>query len=732
MNQFKTIPQELKELPHWVCWRLEKRKNKEGIEKDTKIPINPLTGKEAKTNDPQTWTNFDTALEASNRFNGIGFVFTADFPFCGIDLDDCRTPETGELTSEAQETINQFSSYTELSQSGKGVHIIVKAKLNGGGRKRNKREIYDNKRFFVMTGNHLEGTPKTIEERQEPAVNFWESLAPVHKTPVKPTPSPLCGNLQDSEVVEKAKKAKNGAKFDSLWNGDFSGYGSQSEADLALCSLLAFYTQDKAQIDRIFRGSDLYREEKWGRADYREDTLQKALTGLTDTYNPIPIVKQEHKTEEGQKVILSVDYDPRFLANKFLEGKHFHYISEDFYFFNGKCYEVLDIEEIKSLVSYFLDGFLVAKSTKNIIPFRKTRNAIADIVSQVIALSYSKAMIPSFIGKDCTKLLCLNNGILDVETMELSPHTHDFLTTNLLNFDFEPKAKCKKWEAFLETQCPEGQYLLQEWFGLNLIPDTSYQKIFFLVGLPRTGKGTVLKVFEKLIGEKNYVSSTFSSLENDFGLSHFIGKLSAIFPDAHFSQTGRKDPVAVLETIKSISGEDTVPINRKGKDILSKRLKTRLTFAVNEIPRLPDRSNALQSRILGVIFDTSVPIESQDTKLFSRLEQELSGILNWALIGLQRLEEKGFSEMDSELKNSFQKAGNPMSVWIEECCDVGDGLKANCTELYNNWRKWCEENGHHSGSSMSFSLGLRSLIKLSRSRTLKKWHYNGIELKITI
>jgi hypothetical protein len=303
---FGDIPQELKEQPTWVCWRLEKRKNKKGEEKDTKIPVNPLTGIEAKTNNPKTWTTFQEALEASKRFSGIGFMFSADSPFCGIDLDDCRNPETGQITSEAQEIINQFSSYTDITQSGKGVHIYIKAKLEGGGRKRNKREIYDKGRFFVMTGNHLEGTPKTIEDRQELAVNFWESLAPVHKTAVKT--SPPCGNLEDREIIEKAKNAKNGSKFASLFSGDFSGYSSQSEADLALCSMLAFYTQEKSQIDQIFRSSGLYREEKWGRGDYREDTLQRALTGLTENYNPKPsnrlkqeiITTREEEKEELQ------------------------------------------------------------------------------------------------------------------------------------------------------------------------------------------------------------------------------------------------------------------------------------------------------------------------------------------------------------------------------------------------------------------------------------------------
>jgi hypothetical protein len=298
MNQFETIPQEMRDLPNWVCWRLEKRKNEKGEEKDSKPPVNPLTGMDAKTNNPQTWATFQEALEASKRFSGIGFVFTADSPFCGIDLDDCRNPETWKITSEAQKTINQFSSYTELSQSGKGFHIIVKAKLEGGGRKRNKQEIYDKGRFFVMTGNHLEGTPNSIEERQELAVKFWESLAPVHKTAVKTSPpSPSCGNLEDSEIIEKAKNAKNGSKFASLFSGDFSGYGSQSEADLALCSMLVFYTQEKSQIDQIFRSSGLYREEKWDREDYRENTLQKALSGLIDTYKPI--VKREHGTTGG-------------------------------------------------------------------------------------------------------------------------------------------------------------------------------------------------------------------------------------------------------------------------------------------------------------------------------------------------------------------------------------------------------------------------------------------------
>ena len=154
------IPAELKTLVQWVCWKPAQRKGKM-----TKLPYNPKTGKEADSTDPSTWGTIQEALIATERygFPGIGFVFSKDDPYCGIDFDKCFDPKTGELEAWAQRYVDLFRSYTEITPSGAGLHIVLKGQLperprkKGTGRRKGKFEAYDRERFFTFTGNLLNG-----------------------------------------------------------------------------------------------------------------------------------------------------------------------------------------------------------------------------------------------------------------------------------------------------------------------------------------------------------------------------------------------------------------------------------------------------------------------------------------------------------------------------------------------------------------------------------------------
>lgn len=288
------IPDELKQLPHWICWKFEERDGKL-----TKVPISPFTRRKAASNNPKTWNSFPNALKyyqirRKNGIDGIGFVFTDDDPYCGIDLDDCRDPETGELTPVAQEFVETCDSYAEISPSGKGIHIFVKAKLPTGGRKSGKLglEVYFRSRYFTMTGNVLD-SQAVIHDRQKEVDALLAKYFDSQPTS-EPDPELQYKGLEtsraftDDEIIDKARNAINGEKFERLRSGDWqeAGYPSQSEADAALCAILSFYTgPDQDRIDGLFRKSGLYRE-KWERDDYRERTMKKALEGTTEFYRP--------------------------------------------------------------------------------------------------------------------------------------------------------------------------------------------------------------------------------------------------------------------------------------------------------------------------------------------------------------------------------------------------------------------------------------------------------------
>ena len=275
----------IRDLKQWVCWYLEERDGKL-----TKIPYSPLTGGKASSTNPDTWGGYSEAVISYKErgYAGIGFVFTKEDDFVGVDLDHCLDSETGEIETWAQAIIDELDSYTEVSPSGTGVHILAKATLPDGRNRKGPVEIYSHSRYFTVSGRHLEGTPHTIENRQEQILALRRRVLgePVSANGHETTSSVASSGLSDQEITMKAAAAENGKKFRRLWAGDTSDYTSESEADQALCSLLAFWTgPDPARIDELFRESGLYRE-KWKRADYRERTVSKALEGRTEFYQP--------------------------------------------------------------------------------------------------------------------------------------------------------------------------------------------------------------------------------------------------------------------------------------------------------------------------------------------------------------------------------------------------------------------------------------------------------------
>src|SRR5262245_47762184 len=230
---FLGVPEELRARPQWVAWKYVPDPNRP---KPTKVPYSPLTGERARPNDPATWGTFEQALALYHQcgMGGIGYVFSAEDPYAGVDLDKCREPATGAIDPGAQLIITALNSYTEVSSSGTGVHLILRGKLRPGGRRKGRIELYDSGRYFAMTGEHRRWTPRTIEPRQGELDAFHQLVWFEHNG---------AAPLSDKEVLRLAIIAQNGAKFSRLYWGDdtsgYDGYPSRSEADQALCSMLA-------------------------------------------------------------------------------------------------------------------------------------------------------------------------------------------------------------------------------------------------------------------------------------------------------------------------------------------------------------------------------------------------------------------------------------------------------------------------------------------------------------
>lgn len=297
-EQIGPIPAELRERHQWVVWRLEVRKDKKGNGKDTKVPYSARTWRPASSTDPATWASFDDALashEAADTSDGVGFVFTANDPYVGVDLDHCFGDD-GRLAGWATMILGHFpGAYIERSPSGHGLKLFVRG---AWPRTRHRKplpagngarvEVYDRARYFTVTGDVWGTAPHELPDATEGLVWLASSLFPEPKPAPKSSHPSANGSpsVDDEELIDKAHRATNGALFAQLWAGEWDAqYDSQSEADLALCSMLAFYAgPDPERVDRLFRRSGLCRE-KWERADYRKDTINKAIAGRTQFYS---------------------------------------------------------------------------------------------------------------------------------------------------------------------------------------------------------------------------------------------------------------------------------------------------------------------------------------------------------------------------------------------------------------------------------------------------------------
>ena len=288
------IPDSIKQKPFFVGWGYFNRNGNQ-----TKTPINPHTGKFAKSNDPATWGTYEQAKNAVSKYHieGVGIMFAKENGIVGVDIDHCYDPESKLFNDTATAILERCKTYTEFSPSGKGLHLYFLAEDKPAGGSRNADtgvEMYSRARFFTLTENQVEGTPDEI--RQDEGELQWILDAFIEKQKKQPKKEKTYSRtyqFADDEILSRAKASSNGQKFSDLIEGRWqSHYGSQSEADLALCTMLAFWTgRNREQIDRIFRSSTLMRP-KWDErhsssgSTYGEDTVTKACEGCEDTYSP--------------------------------------------------------------------------------------------------------------------------------------------------------------------------------------------------------------------------------------------------------------------------------------------------------------------------------------------------------------------------------------------------------------------------------------------------------------
>lgn len=298
---YENIPEELKQLNQWILWREEI----DDTGKPTKIPYRAIDGRRASVNNPIDWCDFAHSVFSIQRHNasGIGLVVTRSDPYTFVDLDNANGDD--EIRERQNEIFRTLDSYSEISPSGTGLHIICKAVLPELGRRRGKVEIYDNLRFFTFTGNVYHNAP--ISERQAQIEAIYATLANPNVS-ISDASGLEHETYSDELVIEKCNNGETADKFKPLWAGTWNDrYQSQSEGDFALINLISFYSGNAAQTKRLFLQSGLGQRAKSKRSKYVDGMVQRSF----DRMPPKLTIKSELNGHHSSHIWFNpADYEP--------------------------------------------------------------------------------------------------------------------------------------------------------------------------------------------------------------------------------------------------------------------------------------------------------------------------------------------------------------------------------------------------------------------------------------
>lgn len=355
-------------------------------------------------------------------------------------------------------------------------------------------------------------------------------------------------------------------------------------------------------------------------------------------------------------------------------------------------------------------------------PWAPTKRKVGDLLDALASILLLPASVdpPSWLdGRDEGVIVACRNGLLRVADRKLLDHDPRFFNLVSVPFDFDPAApEPTRWLKFLRDAWTDdnGQVdqssidALQEFFGYVVSGRTDLHKILLIIGPTRSGKGTIARVLGALVGKGNVTGPTLASLASNFGLSPLLGKPLAVVSDARLGGSGSHQ---VVERLLTISGEDTIDVDRKYKEPWTGRLPTRFLILSNELPRFGDASGAIAHRFIVLTMQKSW-LGRENTNLTEELTEELPGILNWALAGLARLNQQGrFTEPASSVDAvlAMKDDASPMSAFIREVCEVGAGYEVQVDDLWKAWRNWCEDNGRdRPGTKQAFGRNLQAVV----------------------
>ena len=574
------LPSNLKIRKHFCNWRLEERNDRM-----TKIPYQ-TNGKRANPTDRRCFTDFETVCGNLDSNDGIGIGIFDDI--AAIDMDHCVV--NGVPNEMALDIINTMNCYTEYSPSGNGIRILCTV----SNPSYNKAKYYINNhklglevyvagytgKFVTLTGNVIRECDLVDRSSELMTILDKYMVKPVQLQEVnRDVPGSF---LSDESIITKAMASKQGEKFGSLWEGNIPEGMSHSEADLSLCTMLAFWCGgDTDQMDRLFRESGLMRE-KWDREDYRTATLNKAVAMTTEFYKPLSIsdARSDFSTSAAFLSQVCPENNPRYPWTEIGYGRLFADCYRNIARFvperkSWYCYRdgiwAADVGNLQTmeLCKELADALMLYALTiqnerqrqdylKNCSKWqaRRTRDTILKDAQSIHPISIRE------FDSDPYVFNC-HNGTLHLDTMEFTPHNPEDRLTKISPVDYDPNARCDRFLTFVNEitsgDTNKAQFL-QKMLGYGMSGDTRYECLFILYGATtRNGKGTLCESVLKVMGTYGCTTRpetlSMKTNANSHNPSEDIARLASV-RFANISEPG-KGMVLNAAQVKSMTGNDT-------------------------------------------------------------------------------------------------------------------------------------------------------------------------------
>ena len=775
---YEKIPLELKQLPHWVGWKYMQRP---GEDHKRKVPINAMDGQPAKSNDPTTWCDFDTACLGKERFglDGIGFMFSGDGIF-GIDIDHCYNPETRELDPAAAEIIETVQSYTELSPSGTGIHILCKGALPEGRKRRGAVEMYSTLRYFTVTGNQfgLEYPFSDCTERvavmhrkylgeEETAAGAQRAALPM------PVGRGTNADMSVDAVLCRMFDSKHGQKLQDLYNGSWEQYGigdgSQSSADQAFCNMLAFWCRcDAALMDAIFRRSRLYRQ-KWdkrrGAKTYGQITIDRAIKDCRDiwepqervqrpapavppppqnTFNEVPVMENTTVGETGQRKYYT--YDDTGNAQRFRDANagliHYNHVDGCWIYWDGVRWASDENGEIKRRADKMLAD--MAKDLKEMqddpaynaykkhLSRSRSHRGKEGFIAEARHLE-GVPVLPSEMDR-AGNAFNVRNCLISLKTGRTAEHDKKYMISKLAPVTYDENARCPRWDRFIEeVTCGDKslQLYLQRMIGYCMTAYTKEQCMFFLYGNGSNGKSVFVDTIAYMLGE--YAAScqpeTVMMRDRNNTARGDLARLKG----ARMVVTSEPNDGCRLDEgiVKQMTGGTENKLTARflyGREFeFSPEFK--IVMSTNYKPVIKGTDNGIWRRVRLIPFTAEFTKENRDPQLTEKLRRELPGILNWAIAGAVGWCKEGLPPcaIIDEAGQEYRSEMDRVQQFLDDCTERSDSGSTQASTLYKCYRAWCSEQGDRFPiSSNKFCSELKRRYKSRKTSAFNE--YLGIRI----